>query len=72
MVLALEECGRSDLAKSVANNYATALMNHGYFHIYNSLTGKEERSLTAFGERGLFWSAWASSCFFYFAQKYGD
>jgi hypothetical protein len=72
MALALEACGRSDLAKSVANKYCAALQAHGFFHIYNSMTGLEDRSLTAFGEVGLFWSAWASSCFFYFAEKYGE
>ncbi|MDR2530421.1 MAG: hypothetical protein LBC65_02615 [Oscillospiraceae bacterium] len=72
IVLALEECGRSDLAKKVALGYCDALAKYGYFHIYNALTGKEDRSLTAFGERGLFWSAWASSCFFWFASKYGE
>lgn len=72
MVMAFEECGRPDLAKKVAVDYCRALKNHGFFHIYNALTGEEDRSLTAFGERGLFWSAWTSSCFFYLANKYGS
>jgi len=72
MVLALEACERPDLAKKVAVNYCRALKTHGFFHIYNALTGKEDRSLTAFGERGLFWSAWASSCYFFLADRYGD
>ena len=71
MVMAFEECGRPDLAKKVALDYCRALKNHGFFHIYNALTGEEDRSLTAFGERGLFWSAWTSSCYFYLANKYG-
>ena len=31
----------------------------------------EDRSLTAFGEKGLFWSAWTSSCYFWMADRYG-
>jgi hypothetical protein len=72
MVLAFEACDRPDLAKKVAVNYCRIMKNHGFFHIHNALTGKEDRSLTAFGERGLFWSAWASSCFFFLADQYGD
>lgn len=71
MVLALEACGRSDLAKDVANKYCATMRDNGFFHIHNALTGKEDRSLTAYGERGLFWSAWASSCYFYLADQYG-
>jgi len=72
MVLAFEECGRPDLAKSVANKYCAILRDYGFFHIHNAYTGHEDRSLTAFGERGLFWSAWASSCYFYLAERYGE
>jgi glycogen debranching enzyme len=72
MAHALEECGRPDLAREVANKYCAILRDHGFFHIHNALTGREDRSMTAFGERGLFWSAWASSCYFYLAEKYGD
>ena len=71
MVLGLEECGRSDLASQVANNYCAILRDNGLYHIHNALTGKGDRSLTAFGEPGLFWSAWASSCYIYMAGKYG-
>ena len=72
MVMALEECGRSDLAKEVANDYCAILRDHGFFHIHNALTGEADRTLTAFGEPALFWSAWASSCYLWFASKYGD
>ena len=68
--LALEACGRTDLAKKVAEGYCKAMKEHGFFHIFNALTGKEDRSLTAFGEKGLFWSAWASSCYFFLADRY--
>lgn len=70
-VMMLEKCGRDDLAKKVAVNYCKALKNYGFFHIYNALTGHEDRSLTAFGEKGLFWSAWTSSCYFWMADRYG-
>ncbi|MDR3210106.1 MAG: hypothetical protein LBT36_05740 [Oscillospiraceae bacterium] len=72
LALALEGCGRSDLAKKVSRAYCAMLRDTGYFHIHNALTGREDRSLTAFGEKGLFWSAWASSSFLYLAEKYGD
>jgi len=48
------------------------LRDKGFFHIHNALTGNEDRSLTAFGERGLFWSAWATGTFIYLAKKYGE
>ena len=70
MCLAFEACGRADLARDVALKYCRALKEHGFFHIYNALSGCEDRSLTAFGERGLFWSAWTSSCYFFLADRY--
>jgi len=69
--LALEACGRRDLAEAVAAKHCAALREHGFFHIYNALSGKEDRSLTAYGERGLFWSAWTSSCYLFLAERYG-
>ena len=72
MVVALEACGRLDLAKRVANDYCAILRDHGLFHIHNALTGREDRSLTAFKEPGLFWSAWASSCYLWMAARYGE
>lgn len=71
MVMGLEACGRADLAGQVANNYCAIMRDHGFYHIHNALTGKEDRSLTAFGEPGLFWSAWASSCYIWMASRYG-
>ncbi len=71
MCLAFEACSRSDLAKEAALKYCAALREHGFFTYTNALTGREDRSLTAFGERGLFWSAWTSSCYLYLSGKYG-
>ena len=71
-VMMLEKCGRKDLAKRVALNYCRIMRDNGFFHIHNSLTGEGDRSLTAFGEKGLFWSAWTSSCYFFLADRYGD
>ena len=71
MCMAFEACGYEDRAEKVARNYCRALKEHGFFHIYNALSGREDRSLTAFGERGLFWSAWTSSCYFFLADRYG-
>ena len=72
MVLGLEACGRRDLAKQVANDYCAIMRDYGFYHIHNALTGHEDRSLTAFGEPGLFWSAWASSCYLWMASEYGE
>ena len=69
--MALDDCGRHDLAVEIANKYCRTLKEHGFFHINNALTGREDRSLTAFGERGLFWSAWTSSCYLFLASRYG-
>ena len=55
----------------MANRYCAALRAHGFFHIYNALSGREDRSLTVCGERGLFWSAWTSSCYLFLADRYG-
>lgn len=71
LCLALEACGHRELAQSVARKYCAALREHGFFHIYNALSGREDRSLTAYGERGLFWSAWTSSCYLFLADRYG-
>ena len=72
LCLALEACGRRDLARRVAVKYCDALRSHGFFHIYNALSGGEDRSLTAYGERRLFWSAWTSSCYLFLADRYGQ
>ena len=69
--LALEDLGRRDLAEKVARAYCGALKDHGFYHIYNPLNGCEDRTLTAYGEKGLFWSAWTSSCYFFLADRYG-
>ena len=71
LCLALEECGRADLAADLGRRYCMALREHGFYHIYNALSGEEDRTLTAYGERGLFWSAWTSSCYFFLADRYG-
>jgi len=72
MALAFEACGRSDLAKLTARKYCSIQRDAGFFHIHNALTGKEDRSLTAFNEKGLFWSAWSSGAFIYLASHYGE
>ena len=51
--------------------YARTLRDNGMFHIHNALNGKGERGLVAFGEKQLFWSSWASSCYLFLADRYG-
>lgn len=67
----LEQCGCAAEAKEAALSYCRTLRRCGFFHICNALTGREDRSLTAFGEKQLFWSAWTSSCYFFLADRYG-
>ena len=67
----LEENGYAAEAKDAALSYCRTLKRCGFFHICNALTGREDRSLTAFGEKQLFWSAWTSSCYFFLADRYG-
>ena len=69
--MALEDCGYTDEAREAALSYCRTLKRSGFFHICNALTGREDRSLTAFGEKQLFWSAWTSSCYFFLADRYG-
>ena len=70
--LLLEQNGYAAEAKAAARAYCHTLMRCGFFHICNALTGREDRSLTAFGEKQLFWSAWTSSCFLFLAERYGE
>ena len=69
--MALEDCGYMEEAREAALNYCRILKRCGFFHICNALTGREDRTLTAFGEKQLFWSAWTSSCYFFLADRYG-
>jgi hypothetical protein len=69
--MALEQCGYLAEAKEAALSYCRTLQRCGFFHICNALTGREDRSLTAFGEKQLFWSGWTSSCYFFLADRYG-
>ena len=71
MCLALEAVGKPDLAKEMGLRYARTLRDNGMFHIHNALTGAGERGLVAFGEKELFWSSWASSCYLFMANRYG-
>lgn len=70
--LALENAGRFDLAKEMGLRYARTLRDNGFFHIHDPFTGAGDRTLVAFGEKLLFWSAWASSCYLFFSERYGD
>ena len=69
--LALEAAGKPELAKEMGLRYARTLRDNGMFHIHNALNGKGERGLVAFGEKQLFWSSWASSCYLFLADRYG-
>ena len=69
--IGLESCGYEEEAKDAARSYCRTLKRNGFFHICNALTGREDRSLTAFGESQLFWSSWTSSCYLFLADRYG-
>lgn len=71
MAYAMDACGRPELAKDIARRYLTTLRDFGLFHTHNALTGKADRSMVAFDEKFLFWSAWSSAIYLYFAENYG-
>ena len=71
LCLALENAGKPELAREMGLRYARTLRDNGMFHIHNALDGRGERGLVAFGEKQLFWSAWASSGYLFFADRYG-
>lgn len=73
--LAFEACGRPELAKEVALKYLETLKNTGLYHMHNALTGKAERDSVGGAsntEKHLFWSSWASSCYLFLAERYGN
>ncbi len=70
--LALEACGRFDLAREAGLRYILNLKENGLFHTHNALTGKPERGMVALDEKFLFWSAWSSSIYLFMAKRYGS
>ena len=74
MSLALEYCGRPDLARQVALKYLDTLVGHKLYHIHNPFTGEVEygeNGMKFYGEENLFLSAWTAGCFIYMAVRYG-
>ena len=69
--LALEACGRFDLAREAGLRYILNLKENGLFHTHNALTGKPERGMVALDEKYLFWSAWSSSIYLFMSKRYG-
>lgn len=73
--LALEACGRPELAKDIALKYLDTLRSTGLYHMHNPLTGDAERDAVGSAsnsEKHLFWSSWSSSCYLFLAERYGD
>ena len=70
--LAMEACGRPDLAKEIARRYMQTLKDTGLFHTHNALNGQPERSMVALDEKFLFWSAWPASIYIFMAKRYGE
>ena len=68
--MAFEAIGRMDLAKRVAKPYCDLLMQTGFYHFHNAITGEPELAQSLGTEKTLFWSAWCSSCFLYLADRY--
>ena len=71
LCMALEAAGASEAAKEMGLRYARTLRDNGFFHIHDPLDGHGDRTLVAFGEKELFWSSWASSCYLFLAERYG-
>ncbi|MCL2122397.1 MAG: hypothetical protein FWH28_09135, partial [Clostridiales bacterium] len=73
--LALEYCGRPDLAKQLALKYLDTLINHKLYHIHNPFTGEVEYGENGrkfYGEESLFLSGWTAGCYIYLVEHYGQ
>jgi len=72
MVIALENCGRPDLARRVAISYIDTLSRNGLVHIHDPFNGyMENGSLGMGGEAKMFNSGWTAGCYIFFAERYG-
>ncbi len=69
--LAFEACGRPELARRIALKYLDLLKNNGFYHFHNAITGEGEKQQSFGNERVMYWSAWASSCYLFLAERYG-
>lgn len=69
--LALERCGRFDLAREAGLRYLMTLREEGLFHTHNGITGEPERGMVALDEKFLFWSAWSASIYLFMSKRYG-
>jgi hypothetical protein len=73
MVLALEACGRPDLARKVAREYLDTMSQYGLVHIHDPLTGRIEfGNIRFFGEEFMFSTGWAAGNYIFFAEHYGS
>ncbi|MFA5308466.1 MAG: trehalase family glycosidase [Dehalococcoidales bacterium] len=75
MAIAFENCGRPDLARSLAKKYLDTMINHGLYHIHDTYTGEMEYrhgGMKFFGEEAFFNSGWTSGNYVFFAEHYGD
>jgi neutral trehalase len=71
LALALDDCGRPDLAKQIAVKYLDTIMENGLYHIHNPFDGKQEyQSGMFFGEQSMFFSGWTAGCYLFFAEHY--
>jgi hypothetical protein len=69
--MAFEACGRPELAKRIALKYADLLKARGFYHFHNAITGEGEYQQSFGNEKVMYWSAWASSCYLFLADRYG-
>ena len=71
IALAMESCGRLDLAKRVAMKYIYCIENGGLYHIHNPYDGKQEYHVGMFyGENSMFYSGWTAGCYLFLADRY--
>lgn len=75
MAIAFENCGRPDLARTLAKKYLDTMKDHGLYHIHDTFTGEVEyrhAGFKFFGEEELFYAGWTAGNYVFFAQRYGD
>ena len=71
MVMALDDCGRPDLAKKVAAAYLNTMEKFGLYHIHNTFDGTQEyQTPMFFRESSMFYCGWTAGCYLFLAKHY--
>ena len=73
LALALDYCGRHDLAVKISKPYLDTLNKFGLYHIHNTFDGTQEyQTPMFFREVSMFWCGWAAGCYLFLAAGYTE